>query len=86
MVNLIQLMQGGNDPARAAKISQELDQLEELMSRASICGLGQVVPVPIRSVAKYWPQELDEHRLHGRCQAGVCAASANSHFTPETGR
>jgi len=52
--------------AKAARLmeqeSWDLDLLEDLsqvMADASICGLGQAAPNPIRSVAKYFPEELD---------------------------
>jgi formate dehydrogenase beta subunit len=41
-----------------------LNELSEVMADASICGLGQAAPNPLRCVMKYFPQELkhdDEH-------------------------
>ena len=38
---------------------------------ASICGLGQVVHVPIASVMKHFPEEVEAH-ARGICAAGVC--------------
>lgn len=35
-----------------------LDELSETMIDASICGLGQAAPNPIRSVMKYFPEEI----------------------------
>jgi formate dehydrogenase len=35
-----------------------LEELSEVMVDASICGLGQAAPNPIRSVMKYFPEEL----------------------------
>lgn len=35
-----------------------LEELSEVMIDASICGLGQAAPNPVRSVMKYFPQEL----------------------------
>lgn len=35
-----------------------LEELSEVMVDASICGLGQAAPNPMRSVMKYFPQEL----------------------------
>jgi formate dehydrogenase len=35
-----------------------LEDLNQVMSDASICGLGQAAPNPIRSVQKYFPQEI----------------------------
>jgi NADH:ubiquinone oxidoreductase subunit F (NADH-binding) len=49
-----------------------IDELAAAMGLASICGLGQIAPAPIRSVMKYWPDELNEHVLKKRCPGGVC--------------
>jgi formate dehydrogenase len=35
-----------------------LDELAEVMADASICGLGQAAPNPLRCVMRYFPQEL----------------------------
>ena len=35
-----------------------LDDLAEVMAEASICGLGQAAPNPLRSVLKYFPEDL----------------------------
>jgi hypothetical protein len=42
------------------------------MGLASICGLGQIVPAPIGSVLKYWPEEVETHALRGTCPSGIC--------------
>ena len=36
-----------------------LEELSKAMEDASICGLGQAAPNPIRSVVNYFPKELD---------------------------
>jgi NADH:ubiquinone oxidoreductase subunit F (NADH-binding)/NADH:ubiquinone oxidoreductase subunit E len=46
-------------------------ELCHAMRLASICGLGQVVHVPIASVMKHFPDEVEAH-AKGRCPAGVC--------------
>ena len=53
-----------------------IDDLSHALALTSICGLGQVVPVPIRSVLTHFRDELDEHLLRHRCPAGVCALPA----------
>ncbi|MBO0763594.1 MAG: NAD(P)H-dependent oxidoreductase subunit E [Hyphomicrobiaceae bacterium] len=48
----VQLMNAGNwDPDLMADLSQ-------VMADASICGLGQAAPNPVRSVFKYFPEDL----------------------------
>jgi NADH:ubiquinone oxidoreductase subunit F (NADH-binding) len=49
-----------------------IDELSEAMMLASICGLGQVVPAPIKSVILHFRDEIEEHLLRGRCPSGVC--------------
>jgi NADH:ubiquinone oxidoreductase subunit F (NADH-binding) len=49
-----------------------IDDLTHALILTSICGLGQVVPVPIRSVLLHFRDEIDEHMLRRRCPAGVC--------------
>ena len=38
--------------------AQTLEDLAEVMGDASICGLGQAAPNPIRSIQKYFPEEI----------------------------
>jgi NADH:ubiquinone oxidoreductase subunit F (NADH-binding) len=49
-----------------------LEQLSEAMMVASICGLGQFTPYPIRSVVKHFREEIDAHLVDHRCPTGVC--------------
>ena len=55
---------------------QVLDELSTAMRLASICGLGQVVPVPIASILKHFPNVVDDHLVRRRCPGGVCFNSA----------
>jgi formate dehydrogenase beta subunit len=36
-----------------------LEELSGAMADASICGLGQAAPNPIRTVMKYFPKEVE---------------------------
>jgi NADH:ubiquinone oxidoreductase subunit F (NADH-binding) len=47
--------------------------LSHALIQTSLCGLGQVVPMPIRSVLTHFRDEVDEHLLHKRCPARVCS-------------
>ena len=49
-----------------------LNELSSAMKLASICGLGQVVPVPIASVLKHFPGVVEDHLVRRRCPGGVC--------------
>ncbi len=50
-----------------------IDDLSHALIQTSICGLGQVVPVPIRSVLTHFRDEVDAHLFGRRCPARVCA-------------
>lgn len=52
-----------------------IEQLSQALMLTSICGLGQVVPAPVASVLKYFPEEITAHYREGRCPAGVCPVS-----------
>jgi len=49
-----------------------LDDLTHTLRLTSICGLGQVVPVPIASVLAHFREEVEQHLSARRCAAGVC--------------
>ena len=45
--------------------TQTLEDLAEVMGDASICGLGQAAPNPIRSIQKYFAEEVLEAAWQG---------------------
>jgi NADH:ubiquinone oxidoreductase subunit F (NADH-binding) len=47
------------------------EELCHALKMASICGLGQVVHVPIASVMKHFSDEVEAH-VKGICPADVC--------------
>ena len=65
---LNEIAHGRGKPEHVAMI----DDLTHTLMLASICGLGQVVPVPIKSVLLHFRDEIDEHLLRHRCPANVC--------------
>ena len=38
----------------------------------SLCGLGQVAPMPLLGMMKMYPDEFREHIVNGVCPAGIC--------------
>jgi NADH:ubiquinone oxidoreductase subunit F (NADH-binding) len=69
MVDVLADIAGGRGrPEHLAMI----DDLSHALIQTSICGLGQVVPMPIRSVLTHFRDEVDEHLLRKRCPAHVC--------------
>ena len=55
-----------------------LDELSHALRLTSICGLGQVVPVPIASVLTHFREEVDRHVTASQCAAGVCFRAATA--------
>jgi bidirectional [NiFe] hydrogenase diaphorase subunit len=49
-----------------------LERLCDMVSRTSLCGLGQSAPNPVSSTLRYFHDEYDEHIEHKNCAAGVC--------------
>ena len=56
-------------------IPQDLELLEDLcdmVSSTSLCGLGQSAPNPVLSTLRYFRDEYTEHIVDKHCRAGVC--------------
>jgi NADP-reducing hydrogenase subunit HndC len=54
---------------------RDLERLEELcdvMSAASLCGLGMAAPNPVRSTLRHFRHEYEAHVQERRCPAKVC--------------
>ncbi len=69
---LLRWTQGGLTERQYAYDRGLIEELGNAMTLASICGLGQIVPAPIGSVLKYFPEEVEAHALHGTCPSGIC--------------
>lgn len=69
---MLEILKGWTAGQASKDDLQIIDELSTAMRQASICGLGQVVPVPIASVMKHFPGIVEEHVLHRRCPGGVC--------------
>lgn len=48
-----------------------MNNISTLMSKASLCGLGQAAPTAVLSTLKYFNEEYMEH-INGYCRAGIC--------------
>ena len=73
---LVEMLKGWTTGQGSEGDIQVLTELSTAMRQASICGLGQVVPVPIASVMKHFPGTVEEHMIHRRCTGGVCFSQA----------
>jgi NADH:ubiquinone oxidoreductase subunit F (NADH-binding) len=69
---LVEMLTGWTEGRAQNTDLQLLDELTHALKLTSICGLGQVVPVPIASVLKHFREMIDEHLTNRRCPAGVC--------------
>ena len=69
LVEILERWQAGRGRVEDVPLVEELARA---MVDASICGLGQVAPVPLTSALKYWPDEILAHVEAGKCPAGVC--------------
>jgi bidirectional [NiFe] hydrogenase diaphorase subunit len=49
-----------------------LEDLCDMVSNTSLCGLGQSAPNPVLSTLRYFREEYTEHIVHKHCRAGVC--------------
>jgi NADH:ubiquinone oxidoreductase subunit F (NADH-binding) len=48
----------------------------------SLCGLGQVAPVPLIGMMKMFPEEFREHVVDRTCRCGVCPTEASAWTSP----
>jgi formate dehydrogenase beta subunit len=69
---LVEMLKGWTTGQSSEGDLQVLDELSTALRLSSICGLGQVVPVPVASVLKHFPGTVEEHLVHRRCPGGVC--------------
>ncbi len=60
-----------------------LEDLCELMETASLCGLGQAAPNPVRSTIRYFREEYEAHIREKRCPAKVCSALIAFEIDPD---
>jgi formate dehydrogenase beta subunit len=73
MVEMLDAWMHGNTTAGDYGL---LEELSHTLKQTSICGLGQIAPVPIQSVIKHFPEEVDDHIKKRRCRAGICFPTA----------
>jgi NADH:ubiquinone oxidoreductase subunit F (NADH-binding)/NADH:ubiquinone oxidoreductase subunit E len=74
---LVRWTQGGVSESHYRADLALLDELSQVMSLTSICGLGQIVPAPIQSVLKHFRSEMDAHVLQSKCPSGICFTAAS---------
>jgi NADH:ubiquinone oxidoreductase subunit F (NADH-binding) len=75
---LVDLLTSWTHGHRDAQDLTLVDELGHALRLTSICGLGQVVPVPIASVMKHFAEEVEAHVRDRVCPAGVCFGPVDS--------
>ncbi len=60
------------DGRGTAEDIQNMKEISEAMSRASLCGLGQTASNPVQSSLRYFMDEYLEHIDEKKCRAGKC--------------
>ena len=69
---LVEILSGWTEGHSSSSDLPLLDELSHALKQTSICGLGQVVPVPILSVLRHFRAVVDDHLINRRCPARVC--------------
>jgi formate dehydrogenase beta subunit len=82
---MVDILTGWTLGQSAAGDIELINELSQAMMLTSICGLGQVVPVPIASVLKHFRQEVEAHITRRECPSGVCFSLARSGARTQTG-
>jgi len=54
------------------------EELSQALKLTSICGLGQVVPVPILSVITHFREVVEDHIVRRHCPSGECLMAAGA--------
>jgi NADH:ubiquinone oxidoreductase subunit F (NADH-binding)/NADH:ubiquinone oxidoreductase subunit E len=83
---LVDILTGWTEGHRGADDLKLYEELAHALRLTSICGLGQVVPVPIASVMKHFAEEVEAHVRDRVCPAGVCFAVPSRILAPATAK
>ncbi|MGM0441025.1 MAG: NADH-ubiquinone oxidoreductase-F iron-sulfur binding region domain-containing protein [Elusimicrobiota bacterium] len=60
---------------RGDGVKEDLEKIERIshtLAKASLCGLGQTAPNPVKSTLRYFKEEYIEHITENKCAAGKC--------------
>ena len=69
---LLDLLGGITGGTATPATLDQVNYLNDVLTVASLCGLGQMAPNPIRSLLQHFPEEVRAHLEEHRCTAGVC--------------
>jgi len=73
---LVDLLTGWTQGQGSSSDLALIEELSDALRLTSICGLGQVVPVPIASVMKHFGSEVEAHLSRRECPSRVCFSKA----------
>jgi bidirectional [NiFe] hydrogenase diaphorase subunit len=73
MYELLSRMTEGSATMRDLEL---LEELCDMVSNTSLCGLGQSAPNPVLSTLRYFREEYIEHIEQKLCRGGVCTCAA----------
>jgi NADH-quinone oxidoreductase subunit F len=80
MLEILERIANGKGQLRDINLLLELG---EMMSEASLCGLGKTAPNPVITTIRYFSDEYLEHIVDKCCRAGVCKALAVFHIAED---
>jgi bidirectional [NiFe] hydrogenase diaphorase subunit len=83
MFELLSRMTEGSATMRDLEL---LEELCDMVSNTSLCGLGQSAPNPVLSTLRYFREEYLEHIEQKKCRAGVCTCAAPVPTSQEVSR
>jgi NADH:ubiquinone oxidoreductase subunit F (NADH-binding)/(2Fe-2S) ferredoxin len=72
LLEIVDKVRNGQSPANVAALIQGTS---ENIIELSLCGLGQVAPMPLLGMMKAFPEEFEAHFREGRCPQGQCPVS-----------
>lgn len=80
---LFEILDGITDGKGRLKDLEQLKNVCEAMSQASLCSLGKTASNPVLSTLRYFRKEYEAHIKNRTCPAGVCAALLRFSINPE---
>ncbi len=62
---------------------EKINEISNIMAKASLCGLGQTAPNPVFSTLKYFTEEYLEHINDKKCRSGKCSGLLSYRIDPD---
>jgi NADH:ubiquinone oxidoreductase subunit F (NADH-binding)/NADH:ubiquinone oxidoreductase subunit E len=71
-VRLLDLFDSVRTGRASPNALESIDELNDVLQYASLCGLGQMAPNPVRALLRHFPDVVRDH-ARGHCATGACA-------------